>query len=174
MLQLFTNGTCDCDMWVIGAVGSFFLFVLSEILPLIGPHHEGDTDTGGQRVTGLVHLLTFIIRSPWGRRHPGVQEVLRFTRAIVAEQEIPESPEPSTPSPEQRHNNPQRAGSPLSPTSPSSLPRAASEVELEDVSQAKPVSDRIASRTRSALSEQLTPFAAPDSSFSAATKSKTI
>lgn len=172
-------------------MGSFLLFVLSEILPFIGPHHQGDAQTGGQRVTGLVHLLTFIIRSPWGRRHPGVQEVLRFTREIVAEQQIPESPEPNTPSPERpdRHNNPQRdASSPLSPrSSPPALrtpspafPLAASSsssssssgVELEQVSSAK--SDRIASRTRSALSEQLTPFAVADSSFKAVTKSKTI
>lgn len=83
----------DCEWWVLVAVGSFMLFVLSEVLPVLRPTHEVPDEEEAQRIHGIVQFLTLIIRTRWVRHHPALRDFLRFTRDVVAEENLPPSPE---------------------------------------------------------------------------------
>lgn len=114
----------DCEWWVLVAVGSFMLFVLSEILPVLRPVQGADDGEDDVRVQGVVHFLTFMIRTRWVRHHPAIRDFLRFTRDVVAEENIPPSPE--------------------TPVTPDEIV-----VELDEV----PQSETVSSRTRSHRSD---------------------
>ena len=119
-------------------VGSFLLLILSEILPIIRPVYEGADEEEAQRVHGIVQFITLIIRTQWVRHHPMVRDLLRFTRDVIAEENIPPSPE-----------TPEVV---LEPSTPLSMEGEEVGVVLEDISVAeeKPESSgTVSSRTRS-------------------------